>query len=337
MIKEDRLPTAQIRHYKPKAPKKYLRSVAMVGLITIAGCQTTSVPEKLRLVSTQFPESSLNYHEKPASALERQKQRIDASHGTKILEVIYLTAGSGYVWLRPTEELPEKGLRGWNRMKDALFSLGSYHKVSSSLGQLNYRRFTVGQRECAYFGKYFGWSTQDDTSRPTKMVNGYFCEGPSVRLTDSNIAELLQGFSLTRETPKPETALVPKPQEPIAQKQQESAEHKQMVSSSAMTRELSGTWEGVSKNLTGTFSSGSSKGRGRLTVALNELDATCTGQWIYAKGQYNTNVIPQGTWSVACDNGLTAGGTYLSKSPTQGTIEGEDAKGRELAMNFKEI
>lgn len=103
----------------------------------------------------------------------------------------------------------------------------------------------------------------------------------------------------------------------------------------AMERSLYGSWEGVAENLTGSFISDRTARKGRISVLFNNPEVRCSGQWLYAKGKYNTATLPQGTWSVVCENGMTAGGTYTSKSPTHGAIEGEDAKGRKLELFFK--
>ncbi len=59
---------------------------------------------------------------------------------------------------------------------------------------------------------------------------------------------------------------------------------------------------------------------------------TCSGQWIWAKGEYRSRTPPQGTWSIACDNRTTAGGTYISHKPREG--EGIDNQNRKIKLTF---
>ena len=104
-----------------------------------------------------------------------------------------------------------------------------------------------------------------------------------------------------------------------------------------MRRSLVGSWAGESDHITGSFLTDSLANKGRLHIVLdrdNRVNAVCSGQWLWAKGKYNSVPLPQGTWSMACDDGLTAGGTYVSSAPNIGTIEGVDAKGRQILMEF---
>lgn len=112
------------------------------------------------------------------------------------------------------------------------------------------------------------------------------------------------------------------------------------TSNGSKNHRLVGRWDGVSNDLTGTFTTDSNSGRGRLKVQFDRDDAVnanCSGQWLWGKGKYNTATLPEGTWSLACDDGLTAGGTYVSSVPSDGTIEGEDAKGRKISMSFSPV
>ena len=305
---------------------------AVMSVIVLAGCQANVGKEKLVSSSNQFPTNSLSYYEQPSSALEEQKQTISGSYKEKKFEVAYIKAKSGYVWLRQPEELQEKNLRLWRRMKSASFNLGSYNKMRTSIGELSYRRYKVRQNQCVFFGKYFGWSDGDDTRRPTKLLNGYFCQKPSETLEDSDIAELLNSLSLSRNTQKPIT-------NNISNTSSQNRPSGSRVSSSKQGNDhaIKGSWEGVSDNIYGSFTTDSTSGRGRLKVQFDRDDsanAVCSGQWLWGKGKYDTSSLPQGTWSLACDDGLTAGGTYVSSTPSNGTIEGEDAQGRKLSMFF---
>jgi TPR repeat protein len=97
---------------------------------------------------------------------------------------------------------------------------------------------------------------------------------------------------------------------------------------------LYGKWEGMSDNVSGDFTTDRNKGRGKLQLNLGKSNPPCLGQWMFAKGKYGTDSPPQGTWSVACSDGLTATGTYTSHKQGQGLIEGEDSQKRKINMYF---
>jgi len=105
---------------------------------------------------------------------------------------------------------------------------------------------------------------------------------------------------------------------------------KNLIQSSTVT----GTWEGISDDLTGKFKTNSTKNNGFLEVKTYNPNMTCSGQWMWAKGEYGSKIPPQGTWSIACDNRTTASGTYISHKPGEGGAEGIDNQNRKIKLKF---
>jgi hypothetical protein len=105
---------------------------------------------------------------------------------------------------------------------------------------------------------------------------------------------------------------------------------KNLIQSSIVT----GTWDGISDNLTGEFKTDSTKNNGILEVKTHNPNMTCSGQWMWAKGEYGSKIPPKGTWSIACDNRTTAGGTYISHKPGEGEAEGIDNQNRRIELRF---
>jgi len=257
-------------------------------------------------------------------------------------------------------------------MRDKRFILGAYNTTTTSLGIVSYRRYKTQQSECVFFGKYFGWSSQDDTRRPTQLINGYFCANPNTPLPEQEVLEVIHGLSLSRETQKPVTNPVvaktnpstpvtkndvadstianikfnktvdySKPSQPT-NKVTQSANSIDAATRSILsqTRSVQGTWQGVSDDVSGTFTSDSSLGKGRLRLSISSdssVNTICSGQWLWAKGAYDTALLPQGTWSLACNDGKTAGGTYISHAPGEGAIEGVDARGGKLTFSYSAL
>jgi hypothetical protein len=106
------------------------------------------------------------------------------------------------------------------------------------------------------------------------------------------------------------------------------------VKASSAKYNLRGSWEGVSENIQGTFSSDKTTVKGKLQIRLTPSGQPCVGQWMWAKGEYDTSNPPQGTWSIACGNGKAASGTYKSFKIGEGIIEGLDNSGKKISMYF---
>lgn len=312
-------------------PKNLMR-YGVVSVLMLAGCQANVERQRLVLDTSIFPDNVLKYEEQPTSKLERQVQEIKASHEGRIMASVYLRAPSNYVWVRKVEELDADDLKNWGNFKNEDIKLGAYNYLKTSIAEIQYRKFEWKNRECMFFGRSFGASAMDDTRRATQKIIGYFCEKKGGPLRDFVIADLLNGFSLIR-TAQPIALQTRSPQAAATTRQ---------VAISSPSRQpaqllLSGKWEGVSDDITGFFTTDSSKNKGQLRVIIdheNKINSICTGQWLWAKGKYNSIPLPQGTWSVACEDGLTASGTYLSSEPNVGTVEGEDNQGRAILLEF---
>ncbi len=61
----------------------------------------------------------------------------------------------------------------------------------------------------------------------------------------------------------------------------------------------------------------------------------CTGEMDYKKGKFNTVTMPQGIWSLTCDNGRSLKGNYLWTAPDIGEAIGNDNKGHKINLVFK--
>lgn len=89
-----------------------------------------------------------------------------------------------------------------------------------------------------------------------------------------------------------------------------------------MSIPFAASWEGVDDILLGTLTVAGTKNSGRLEVSAGQLD--CTGQWQWVGGKYGTGDLPHGTWTLACNNGKAAAGTYRSRERGKGIGTGID-------------
>ncbi|WP_135077708.1 hypothetical protein [Terasakiella sp. SH-1] len=95
--------------------------------------------------------------------------------------------------------------------------------------------------------------------------------------------------------------------------------------------QIKGTWEGVSTTIAGTLRPNYN---GRRQMVLLADDKSCSGEGKYVRGKFASDTMPQGTWTINCNNGDSAGGTYEYQNKKTGTAVGIDNKGRKLNLTF---
>ncbi len=93
-------------------------------------------------------------------------------------------------------------------------------------------------------------------------------------------------------------------------------------------------WEGVVPLAIGLMRTSSLTDRGEIILSFGEPKVECVGQWMWARGKYRTTNPPEGTWSVACNNGLSAAGIYTSHRQCNGNGSGSDPQGRRITFTF---
>ncbi len=90
-------------------------------------------------------------------------------------------------------------------------------------------------------------------------------------------------------------------------------------------------WEGVDDQVIGELKIVGLAGKGEL---ITRGSISCNGFWLHQKGKYGTPTNPQGTWTLKCENGLSAGGIYESSQMGVGSGFGTDSKGRKLTFKY---
>ncbi len=74
-------------------------------------------------------------------------------------------------------------------------------------------------------------------------------------------------------------------------------------------------------------------GRSPLNIALDGTN--CVGEGLYKGGHFTTDVLPYGIWSLTCENGRSAKGTYTLTAPNTGFAKGEDNLKEQIELIFK--
>jgi len=96
------------------------------------------------------------------------------------------------------------------------------------------------------------------------------------------------------------------------------------------------SWVGRDAPVLGDMTVKQDQGRGQLSLAFDENGSrvTCKGSWRMVSGSYGTDTLPNGTWALACKNGQTATGTYISHENLHGKCVGTDDEGRSVSCTF---
>jgi len=113
----------------------------------------------------------------------------------------------------------------------------------------------------------------------------------------------------------------------------DEAERKITDSATLIQFPVSYTWEELTNLAQGTLTTTITGNAGGLSATLGGDVGNCAGAWEHRGGNINTVGGSHGVWSVHCDNGLTAAGTYKMTDPRRGKGEGRDAIGR--CVNFQ--
>lgn len=323
-------------------PMKTFGSVFLV--LGMAACQTTTVKAPELVVATGiFQSGELDAKNSRVEKYAISEWVTAASKDGRIAGVNFVNAGKrgGVFQRRKTLSIFE--LRRWNRIKEQEITRGQEGTVNTPMGAIPYEKFTIPNRECFHFRYIYHLSMRDQNGRFSRSLGGYFCEKEHANLDDKLISDFIHQVGVSDDyTPRPTTASA-EPQGVAGHVDNYDGSTKTAVNSdgspiekanSLASYSLYGTWEGVSENVKGTFSSDQTTVKGKLQIRLNQKDQPCIGQWMWGKGEYNTPNPPQGTWSIACGNGKAASGTYKSFKIGEGIIEGLDNSGKKINMYF---
>ncbi len=97
-----------------------------------------------------------------------------------------------------------------------------------------------------------------------------------------------------------------------------------------------GKWDGISDDIAGYLITDSAKNGGNLEVRVEQIDLSCSGRWKWLKGAYDSNLLPQGIWSINCGDERNASGTYFSYRSNEGLAEGRDSQGNWISFYFRD-
>ena len=93
-------------------------------------------------------------------------------------------------------------------------------------------------------------------------------------------------------------------------------------------------WDGQNGLASGRAEINQKGETGDITLNFPNGGPTCKGDWSWTRGQYRTSEVPAGVWSISCNNGLMASGTYTSANPASGIGVGKDLHDQRVIFTF---
>jgi hypothetical protein len=219
----------------------------------------------------------------------------------------------------------EDQLANWKFLKDKAAQWGAESSINNPLGKLEYRYFLLDTHYCFFVKQLFGAAP---AGRPNIILVGYYCQKGKIKRALPKLMLSMIGYrgEGAPETPTEQLARSPVTAEPT-------------VAATNVKRfelQIAFSWEGYQDLMLGRMYAEQEGKKGTFKVPLPNEAGDCQGTWQWISGQYGTDILPYGTWAIACANGLAASGTYKSTEAIKGTGIGTDAKGRKVNMTYQQ-
>ena len=204
-------------------------------------------------------------------------------------------------------------------LKGTTLDLGRESVLPAPLGHTVMRHFRSDARHCVAWRLMVsdtGW----DRGAGNGVLIGYYCQaGQLSRDLPERLLKNL-GFRGSYVPPGTPPGVVPQTD-------------KRSVGRSpakTYTAPFTAHWEGAKDVLQGTMSYVQAGGKGDIMASYGDVD--CQGRWQWVAGEYGTEQLPHGTWSITCTDGRSASGTYLSSKPDQSEGQGVDSDGKQVRI-----
>ena len=252
---------------------------------------------------------------------------------------VFLTELIGGYHSNVKQELLEL-TRSWKFWKNREIDVLASGSTGNRLDRVEYKIATSGSLSCVIFLTYFGdATTHDRQSFGTAFVSGYHCMPdvkPLSKADAERIVKLLgvKGHGVP-DKPRDWDAQEAKAAKPPRPSTGAAATDRPQQDSEASLRSvpLAARWEGRYELAAGQLFYDPQGPTGRIQLRLPD-GADCNGTWRWSSGKYGTSELPKGVWSVACSDGSTASGNYVSDKPGSGTGEGQDGQGRKIKLTY---
>jgi len=302
--------------------------------MALSGCVTT--PQSLGRVVITEDQSKLVFYDADASQMRKvfYKDKEPSHRNTTYLGIWTDSAGTfpqariqftelGPNYHFPKLYTPKLYIEGLNFGEGTPITTQARGSTDNALGFMRYQHFTAGKAACIAFtrtwrkGEIFAQVTSGNV-----MLIGHYCSHAGFSLSNSRAMEVINNVGVKGEG-------VPTPSA-IWLKLQARKENERTVK---IPIEFS--WPVFGDNISGHFLRTGQSGVGKIWVAPGD-GVECSGTWKYIGSKQGSTNSPLGEWSILCNNGMTAKGTYASADSKNITGAGQDAEGNAISFSFIE-
>ncbi len=314
---------------------KILTAIGFSSFTILAGCQTTPVTSGRVVISEE--NSKLVFYDPQAVSMRKEfyKQKTSRKGNIAYLgawtdpsamfpqtRIEYVELGVGYHF--PTTYTPAKNIERLNFGEEAVISSGATGSLKTALGVIRYQFFNIGETGCISFSRTWakGHIEHKTISSGNVLILGHHCVSAGQPLLESRASEIIRSIGVKGEgMPQPSAAW--------------QTARAQNGASEIMEIPLSFNWPVFGNNLSGKFFRTGKSGDGKIWLSPSE-NVECAGTWKHLSGEIGTANPPEGEWSILCNNGLAANGSYKTSSSDLINGEGKDSEKNLISFSFME-
>lgn len=210
----------------------------------------------------------------------------------------------------------------------------------NGLGKVKYGFFKLEGKSCVIIFQNFGDANTARLDHGIAYLTGVYCDLNGDEIGESKAISLVKAIGFV-EISGP---MGSSNDEAIWQYSNSSSNAKSVASATPSTNSaneqkeisIAFLWGNSGSPMLGKMTVSLNRGRGRLVLGFedNGKKITCNGNWQYISGSYGSEKQPNGTWALACKNGQTATGTYISHENLHGKCIGLDDQGRSVTCTY---
>lgn len=308
--------------------------IFLLAVTFLSGCQTTATTEQNVVISEE--DSKLVFYYPQAA-------RMDGEFHKNISRKYKSTRYSAN-WKYPTRQFPQASFKYYELIPGyhfpklilpseyiKLLAFGenapitplSKDSMENVLGYVRYQRFAVGETECMALTQTLKTRhVYSHTSSGDKLLEGHYCATTGISLTDDKIIKIIQSLGV-------KGAGIPTPSDEWLEAR--AKQQKDQV----IEIPVNFNWPVFGANLTGKFLRTGLQDNGKIWISPNP-GVECTGIWKHVSGKFGSSNMPQGEWSMLCNNGMSANGKYIFNTVKNVDGNGKDADNNPISFSFVE-
>ncbi len=205
-----------------------------------------------------------------------------------------------------------------------------------------FARFEVDNADCILFHVTDAYAVGGSAptlhsggGKLTPSASGIYCGAQGAKLTDTEIAAVFNGYQIIQNPGASAAAVTPPPPAPTTPPALVRTPSIPQAALPGPTKPVpipfAASWEGVARLIAGSLQRDEAdRNVGEVKATLPDNRGSCTGKWHLLASDAEAG----GTWTLSCDSGLAASGTFKPAGVNRGSGQGFDAQGRRIEVNF---